>query len=515
MIPDWVPQGVLDRDSEYWEELHLVVLPWQTLQGSNPARLRRRVLLRIRDFPIDFWHPTYFRQATTSMGVMVGFAADTLTSGDMARVLILLDCYDTTIIPPSIHIFHADQFTECLIDFEAWPEVDGPLPPHPPPPDQGGFNNEDGGTDPTEQDSPPYVPPWRRGLVELPVPQIDPNRRMAPAAEQTLEDERSTVRAPAPALGNSVLACPLTPDRPLENKPSSHGIAGQCKQKNESTLYKDTCLHPEPSLASKGIILPNLNPSIPKRLAKHASQDSTPFRPLYQRRFQSFPHLNTCPSKSEPLSSILGAHPSSISSSHILAAKYTPLSHYSSSSIQSKLLSSQMASITPEDEALIQRFVGLSTGEGDCDPVQLALEEANGTAWDRCLLLRVVTDRTVLDGPFVNSMLKAWRTSHETSIRQISRGSYLAQFVSKEEMQSVQLGGPWVYRGDIVAMERVGSEEELRAVKPRIGEVWVQLFNLPFDNISDAGINKLVKQLGMPVSALQEGFSGGEKVHQN
>lgn len=68
-------------DSDFWEQHNLVVHPWKTLDTLTVVQQSTRVMVTIRDFPLDFWHPVYFRQATVNMGSMLGMADETMVGG--------------------------------------------------------------------------------------------------------------------------------------------------------------------------------------------------------------------------------------------------------------------------------------------------------------------------------------------------------------------------------------------------------------------------------------------------
>ncbi|KAF3335889.1 hypothetical protein FCM35_KLT20396 [Carex littledalei] len=84
-IPEWVFSDDPYLDEDFWALHHLVVLPWQTLDGSEPGNSGHRIMVTIYDFPLDFWHPIYFRQATVGMGRMLGFATDAMSTANMSR----------------------------------------------------------------------------------------------------------------------------------------------------------------------------------------------------------------------------------------------------------------------------------------------------------------------------------------------------------------------------------------------------------------------------------------------
>lgn len=73
-------------------------------------------MIAITNFPLDLWHPIYFTQATSSIGNLVGMAADTLTGGNRAKLVLFVECPDDTVLPPSITVFHKAKQTICAIE---------------------------------------------------------------------------------------------------------------------------------------------------------------------------------------------------------------------------------------------------------------------------------------------------------------------------------------------------------------------------------------------------------------
>ena len=66
-IPTSVSQADIYADEEHWAIYHMEILPWQTLDRSKSAPQTIQIMIAIHDFTLDFWHPSYFRQATTSI----------------------------------------------------------------------------------------------------------------------------------------------------------------------------------------------------------------------------------------------------------------------------------------------------------------------------------------------------------------------------------------------------------------------------------------------------------------
>lgn len=127
------------------------------------------------------------------------------------------------------------------------------------------------------------------------------------------------------------------------------------------------------------------------------------------------------------------------------------------------------------------------------------------------MLLKIVTDKTVLDGPFADAMARAWNSDPDTVFRPVSRNCYLVEFVSVEELERASVGGPWTYRGDLVALRQVSSNKDMRAELITTGDLWVQFFNLPVNALTGEGGNILGRLLGEPLTPPTQGFVNGRR----
>lgn len=125
-FPDWlIPEEPL-LDADYWEHTHQVkVLPWQSINPSSFMPPSFRATIKIHDFPVDFWHPVYFRQAMSAMGVIVAIPGEVLRGQNKAFVKLFLDCYDPKLIPHRIYVGHGEKWSECRVELQGRPTQPG------------------------------------------------------------------------------------------------------------------------------------------------------------------------------------------------------------------------------------------------------------------------------------------------------------------------------------------------------------------------------------------------------
>lgn len=137
-LPPWLRPDALIDDSGYWETgWGLQMLPWQCIDNPAVLPILDRVQIIIHDFPIEFWHLHYFKQATAAMGVIMGFGLRHSAGRDKDGVTLFLDCPDTILVPYWLHIDHPNgHWSRCKVELHGrppLPELNTPQAPPPPP----------------------------------------------------------------------------------------------------------------------------------------------------------------------------------------------------------------------------------------------------------------------------------------------------------------------------------------------------------------------------------------------
>lgn len=507
------------------------ISPWQTLDGSSETIPGQRFSITIQDFPIDFCHPSYFRQATSSMRVLLGFATGNLNGNNLARVKLLMESLDESYFPPSIHIFHQGRVSVCLITMEdQQPWLQQPPPPPSPPHDEGQIVDL-GEDEPQLPLSPPYTPPWRRNNLQIPQPEMQNGGRMALAArangftkwstkrwctpgpfkEKQNKWSRTTEDVPSPA--NSVSSSGsnrsevLTAYTPSlgKRKESLYTPIGVTRQE---LCHMSNCNHRAKVLEGYRAPrrIPNRKDDTLIQTKMHAHENNTSlYTTVHSALITKNPANNPNKTKlNNPNPSLLGPYPSS----KYPNPKNPPYQLYKNLSRPNTMASSS-ATFSEEDELLISKFIGLHTGDATTTKILVPTSATTSTSWDLCLLLKVVTDRSVMDLPFMGAMTQAWEVDPNTIIRPVSKNCYLAEFTSTRDLYKVSLGGPWTYRGDVVASSRVASQADLKPGHIGVVNVWVQMHNIPVNSLTEEGILMLAAKIGTTVTPPVEGFVGG------
>lgn len=559
--PDWLLPDQILYDSFLWErDFGLQVLPWNCLDSSFTLPPRRRVLVMIKNFPVDYWHPCYFRQATSSWGTMAGIAPENLSGEDKTVLKMLMDVHDNKLVPFKLFVGHQNRWTECEV------EMDGRRAPRPvsdtppPPPNLGGdhFSDTDEDDSPPRQE-PPYIPPWRRLDLQGLIPPPDPARRVAPAASLEPTNSNSCARMSGPGL---CVPFPVRDYAPSPGESRSQGEPRGCRKVFNPQV-------PSPRIRQSGgtchetIRGPVSLESWEGTRACHTHRNDSRIKTtLLRTRVPSRGGYGECGlTKSQAdrndlryrtvsatsQSSILGIAPNHVThtSSYFtrLATlnpdcfqpnKYgSPNPHYPA--LPSNLFSSlspfhyncttskfslshhprlplcTMTEMREEDEALIRQFVGLHTGDELVPAVKIPQRATTSTSWELCLLVRVVTDRVTPDQAFSMLMIRVWGVDPGTVIRPVARNCYLVEFVNAEERLKVSVGGPWTFRGDLLATRHVTCHSDLKPEHIGFGHIWVQFFGLPVNCLTEEGIHLIGEKVGIPVTPSVEGFVSGKR----
>lgn len=127
-VPDWLSAEEVQLDAAFWERTHFfLVLPWSLLTSAAPLPQRTRVRVTIRGYPIDYCHPFYYRQATSSMGCLTAVDRECLDMQHRSFVRVILDCFDLNLIPHVLVLGHDSRWSVCPIELEVMAAAQPPL----------------------------------------------------------------------------------------------------------------------------------------------------------------------------------------------------------------------------------------------------------------------------------------------------------------------------------------------------------------------------------------------------
>lgn len=549
-LPNWLHHDELYLDGSFWERRRLVVEPWQTLDDSQPLPPLQRVRIIITGFPIDFWYPVYIRQATAAMGTVFAIHGDCLLGDDRTAMRLWIDSSDLSLIPSTLRVGHHGRTTDCRVLLEGRDDLSSvPLPPLPPPDSDAG---ESLSVDPQaqlQQEGGIYVPPWRRRILRFPQPTGDRSREGAPAAiSSEFSDARSTFLSPDPGpggfpllSGTAKLQRGLTQSDLYQrigkrqshllrecNYPTAHKAGNRAKcpyktgREDTRTIVGDPNLEItspihrvdySPKRINSGTFpLHTKAPSAtcqlntPPPLKSNIAACTRPL--LVSVKQKKFPNLSQTKGLYNPFSSRTLAP---IPCSHSPCLLNPPSTKYKTHTCLSFPVIREMADFTKEDEELIAKFIGLHTEEKNGKALSMPAASTSLVDWSLCLLARVVSDKTALEDPFQRAMRNAWSADPDTIFSTVAKNCFLIQFPTPEGLANAISKGPWTFRGDLVALNRVSSQLDLAPVHVRFSALWVQLFNVPPYAFTEEGLVSVGREIGKPLSRPFEGYVGGKR----
>ena len=117
-----------------------------------------------------------------------------------------------------------------------------------------------------------------------------------------------------------------------------------------------------------------------------------------------------------------------------------------------------------------------------------------------CVLVKVLSDRTVFDAQFERQMRRAWGVHHSTTFTMTERGLYLVHCENRRDYERVLSNGPWTYRQDLVLITECFSMEEADERTITHTEIWVQFHNLSADLLTEEGVTILADPIGEVLS---------------
>lgn len=163
------------------------------------------------------------------------------------------------------------------------------------------------------------------------------------------------------------------------------------------------------------------------------------------------------------------------------------------------------------DEMFIAQFEALSAEP----PLTLPPQGVSTRNWSRCILARVLTDRSIVPSHFSQIMLRVWAARPDIEVVVLTQTVFLIQFTDDMEVNRTMQRGIWSYRGDAVILEKLSSQPDMTQPLVQNMEVWVQCHGIPLDAITNEGIIMLAEtKLGTMLSEPIDTFLGGQKFYR-
>lgn len=166
----------------------------------------------------------------------------------------------------------------------------------------------------------------------------------------------------------------------------------------------------------------------------------------------------------------------------------------------------QQPTMDLSDEEFVEKFTAMTSGYHK--PIEVPTQVITQTDWNRCTMVRVVTDKSIYLSQFSQLMMRVWAVNPHTEMSVLDKNIFLVQFVTEGELTRVLNKGIWTYRGDAVVIWRVLSQADLDNPQVLQMEVVTQWHRIPRQAITHEGILMLSQKIGEAMAEVEEVFSG-------
>jgi Domain of unknown function (DUF4283)/Zinc knuckle len=173
-------------------------------------------------------------------------------------------------------------------------------------------------------------------------------------------------------------------------------------------------------------------------------------------------------------------------------------------------------SMNLSDDELIAQFSLLNAGgtTGEADRLMMPPNALNTRNWSLCVVVRVITDRMMMDTHFVDTIMRVWNLSPQSSIEAVAKATYLVQFSDTVVMHNVLNKGIWTYRTELVALRRATKPADLTQEFVHSAELVVQLHNIPPETFSPQGIYLMMESTGTVLTEVSDFLLNEKKVYR-
>lgn len=136
------------------------------------------------------------------------------------------------------------------------------------------------------------------------------------------------------------------------------------------------------------------------------------------------------------------------------------------------------------DELFLSQFAALNHQPA----MDLPLDTVNTCDWNLCALAKVITNRNVMEGIFVKTMLKAWGVDPKTEISMIFKNTFVMHFITENDILHVMHRGMWNYRDDPVAIRRAYGSSDLESPSINNIEMTTLWYRIPTEAVKKKGV---------------------------
>lgn len=112
----------------------------------------------------------------------------------------------------------------------------------------------------------------------------------------------------------------------------------------------------------------------------------------------------------------------------------------------------------------------------------------------------LLTTKQFSEQSLISTMMAAWNTAKEVSFHPIGKNLFLVQAFCLGDWKRIMEEGPWIFRGNVLMLEKFDGATPSPASIPSKVMVWIQIHKIPPLLKTEAIINQLAGKVGDVIS---------------
>lgn len=129
------------------------------------------------------------------------------------------------------------------------------------------------------------------------------------------------------------------------------------------------------------------------------------------------------------------------------------------------------------------------------------------------LMGRFVTDKNINFNAMQNVLAALWRPKEGMEVYDIGGHRYSFVFYHMLDLQKVLDGGPWTFEQNLLVYHCLKDNEDPHLVSLNSMDIWVQVYDLPKEMVSDSILRSIGNYVGSFVKADPANISGGWRMY--
>lgn len=190
--------------------------------------------------------------------------------------------------------------------------------------------------------------------------------------------------------------------------------------------------------------------------------------------------------------------------------KNSPLYSHPNQTKNTKSETKEIENMEITDEQFIAQFAAMTP----ITTLALPQETVAMVDWTLSALAIVITDRNTVEANFVKIMMRAWGLHPDTTMKMITKNTFLIHFITEKDLLHVMHKGLWNYKEDAITTKRVHGPEDLEELTIENIEINTQWHHIPPEAVKKEGVSLMAEKIGVPISEVTDFCLSGNRVYK-